>query len=219
MVVTVGASASYTPGNQACATLVSQIKSFVQAPDDDEVTTLALAGMNAGIDLINSRTWKKINGSADIDLVAGTSRYGLESDFKDPLYMFLLDSSGNRVGRLPFQTEVEFWEGWDNRSSSTGPCRYTVDYASREFVLDYAPASGYVTQYPQYKAHYHRRIPKLTCTGTTGLPPEFDSFLVARGAVWLARIREPDRVRDLMGEATERWRMLTSDDGNIQTDY
>ena len=206
--------------SQTCSQLLSQVRAFLQAPDDPELNTVGLAGMNSAVSLINSRTWKKIYGSSDIDLDAANAEYAMAEDFKEPIRLLMLDTSGERVSRIPFLDEGRFYEQFDNRGTLTGsPCCYTVDYASRVLLLDVTPGAGYIAQYPQLRSVYHRRVPKFTCTETSGLPEEFDDFIVARGAVWIARVRDPSKLATLRDEADERWRMLKADDGNTQTDY
>jgi len=215
-VTAVPASTSYTPGQQTCKTLISQIRAFLVAPDDPEVVTVALAGMNSGIALINSRTWRKLYGEQDITLVSGTSDYGIAADFKEPIRALLLDSSSVRQDRLEYLTNAEFYEAFSVGSTGSTPQYYTYNYKTRKIEFDVAPGTAF---YPTLRLRYHKRIPKLTCTGTTGLPPEFDEFLVARGASWLAMVRNRAMVRDLKIEANERWRDLVSDDMENRTDF
>ena len=99
------------------------------------------------------------------------------------------------------------------------PSYYTIDYASREIVLDLAPDAVAVSATPTGKLTYHRRIPKLNCTGTTGIPPEFDEFLIARGSWWYALSRAPEMAGLMATEARERWRMLVKDDCEITSDF
>ena len=220
MATVVGASTSFEPTLQACSSLVSQVLSAYQQPDDPEVRTVALAGLNGGLALINSRTWKKLYGTSDITLNATDREYTVPDDFKDPIRLFLLDTNSQKSDIVRFKTEDEFYQLFYDQNTVTGsPYCYTFDYSTRKIVLDSAPGSGFIAQWPSVQTRYHRRVPKLNCTGTTGLPPEFDEFLVARGAVWLARVRDPGSARFWLDEATERWRMLLRDDSNIQTDY
>jgi len=215
----VPASTSYTPGQQSCKILLSQIRSFFSAVDDPDVNTVALAGLNSAIAMINSRTWKKLYGTTSITLVASTSTYGIPADFKESIWVLLLDGSSVRQGRLEFLTNSDFYETYSVANTGGSPQTYTYDYSTRKIELDVAPNSGYIAMYPTLSLRYHKRFAKLTCNGPTSLPPEFDEFLVARGASWLARSRDPDRAREFLGEAAERWRDLVRDDMENRTDY
>jgi hypothetical protein len=216
----VPASTSIEPTQQACSQLVSQVLGAYQLPDDPELRSVALIGLNSALNLINSRQWKKIYGTAEITLNTSDREYEVPDDFKDPIRLFLLNSAGQKAGILRFLTEDQFYQEFYLQTASAGSlCTYTFDYNGRVIVLDQVPSSSVISQYPTLQTRYHRRVPKLNCTGTTGLPPEFDEFLVARGAVWLARVKDPQSARFWLDEASERWRMLLRDDGNIQTDY
>lgn len=220
MTTVVGASSSFEPALQACSTLVGQVLAFFQAPDDSEIRSVALNGLNAALDLINSRQWKKIVGAQTITLDNTNNEYDVADEFKDPIRLFKLTSASVKDGRIEFATEARFYEIFETPVASSGePCLYTYDYAQRKIVLDVVPSSGFTSRNPYLHLRYHRRVGKLNCTGTTGLPPEFDEWLIARAAVWLAAVRDPDRIPYLSAEASDRWRMLIRDDGNIQTDY
>ena len=218
MSIAVPASTTYVPGTQTGQVLVSQIMSFFQATGSDAEGT-ALAGLNSGISMINSKTWKKIYGSTDITFVAGTSEYAVPSNFKDPIRLILLDSSSNRVGRVDHMTNADMYDEFQVETTAGEPTFYTVNYSTRKVDLDSDPTSAWVTNYPTGRLFYHKRIAKLTPGGSTGLPPEFDEFLVARGALWMAKVRDPRRVSDMATESRERWSMLLRDDTNINTDF
>ena len=219
MTTVVHSGASFVPAGTDCGALVRQILDFFQAPDDPTLISLALQGINSGISMINSRTWRQITNSDDITLDNTNDRYSLPDDFKQPIRLLELNASAKRTGSICYLAPGEFYLAFRDNTQASNPLHYTVDHSARVFVLSCVPSSGYTAQVPTLRSQYHKRVLKLNCTGTTGIPPEFDEFLVARGSLWCAMARDPQLRRMFAEESTERWRYLMADDADVITGY
>jgi len=217
MATAVPASTSYSPGQGSQATLVRDVLNFFGLVGDEEINATAATAINAGIGLLNSRNWKKITNSSVITLAADTESYGLPSDFKDPIVLQPLNTSSKRDGRIPYKTLQRLMQEHTDGTSSSDPSYYTVDYNARKIIFDSPTSSTYIAKYPTMRTYYHRRVPKLTTgAATTGLPPEFDEWLVIKAARWLAPKLEPSMMQMLDAEHSERWQWLrTSDNAQI----
>ena len=222
MTTAVSANTSQTPGGRSLAEMQRLVLSYVQAPQDDpELNDTARGALNIGIDIHNSRNWFKIQSYQDMTLVTGTSDYSLAPDVKDPRAAEWLDSSGNPSGRLEYKPLKTFLIEHPSSTSNGSPSVYTIMYSSsRLLVLDLAPDSSFVSQYPTLRFHYHRRVPHLVgASDFTGLSAEHDAWLV-----WYAR-SEMAAIRGVStaGFAFEQQRMLMNalkmDDAETMTDW
>lgn len=221
MATAVPSSTSYTPGNRSRSSIVSEAASFFQSGElDSELDSVATSALNAGVSKINRHTWKKVWNKATITLAAADATYDLPADFKDPITLLQMNTSSQRDGRIPFKPHQSLVAENPYSTNSGTPFYYTIDYSARSLVLDFSPGSAFVTKHPTLVLYYHRRVPNLTQdSSTTGLPPEFDDWLVLFTAERLAIMREPEKLSYIRGSQMEAWRDLRRDDNETQTDW
>lgn len=221
MAVVVPSSTSYTPSQSSMSSIISEAASFLQLGTlDAELDSVAKTAVNAGIAKINRHTWKKVWNQTVITTVASDADYSLPTDFKEPITLLRLDSDSNRDGRIAFVPHQSFMNELEIVSGDGSPDAYTIDYNQRVLLLSSPPNAAFVSRYPTLRLVYHRRVAKLTQdSSTTGLPPEFDDWLVLFTAERLAVMRDPEKRNYIKSEQMESWRDLRRDDNEIQTDW
>jgi len=221
MATAVPASSSVTPGHDTAGTLMSKVASYVQAVTDDaEVKSTILCALNGAIAFVNARPWYKLTSSSDLDMTADDDDIGLPATFKEPLACYQLNSSDERTKRLPYKPlQTLLAERQDNTTPGT-PSAYAINYNTRELILDIQPSSAWVTNNPELRLYFHRRLAELTQdSSVSGGEPEFDWFLIWYARREMAAVRDPGKFQ-LADRMTEQfYRELRRSDTNQQTDW
>jgi hypothetical protein len=219
MSVGVAIDTAMVPGNLTRVQMQKIILSYVQAlQDDPELNELANMSIRSGISSINERNWKKLAAFHDIGLTATDAEYELPTDYKDPLHCELLGTGGRPNGRLHYKELKRLLREHPVSDQDGAPSVYTIMYDQRLFRLEPAPAASFTALHPTARARYFRRVPFPSEGDGTGLPPEFDWWLIWNGRSEIAAIRRPQVYGLAAGEAGRRWRQLKIDD-NAVTDW
>ena len=211
----VSSSSSYIPGLKSVQELERLAVSYIQGVQgDDELSEIARSGFDDAIADINSRTWKKLLGSQDITTVVGRASWGLNRDFKDPFHVELLDSSGNPNGRLHHKEWKALLRDHPRADANDCPTYYTIDYARRELVTQFALAQEFVNEHTWMRLHYYQRF---VLGGAR--PPEFDWYMIWKARAALASIRAREKVGFAESRAERKFRELKIDDNRTAQDW
>jgi hypothetical protein len=197
------------------------VANYVQAPADDaEVKSTILDTLNGGIGLINARKWYKLTGVTDLTMTAADDDIGLPATFKEPLACFTLNSSDERIRRLPFKPMKSLLIERQNNDTAGTPQAYGIDYPSRNLLLDIQPSSTWVSANPQLRLFFHKRLAELTQDSSeSGGEPEFDWFIVWHARREIAAIREPSKFQLADRMAEQFMRDLRRSDTDQQSDW
>jgi len=201
--------------------MISKAANFVQADaTDSEVKSTVLGMLNAGIAIINSRRWHKLTGSEDLTMAAADDDIGVATTFKEPVACFRLNSSDDRIGRLPFRPLRSLLMERPNNATAGSPRAYGIDYPNRNLILDVQPSATWVAANPKLRLYQHIRLAELAADGDqTGGEPEFDWFIVWHARRELAAQREPEKfgLADRMAE--QIYRELRRSDTDQMSDW
>ena len=199
--------------------LIGRTLNYIQAPDDPDLKQSALDGLNDGIDRLNMRTWKKIWGEQKLWLLENYDSYALDTTFKDPYYAEFLNADEDPVAQCQYIEVQQFLRTVRNPLDT--PRFYTVDYSLNRFILNSKPQLAFVGDYPYITAFFSRRVQKFVADSTTtGIPGEFDSFLV-----WHARAQtaydwgETGKGDRAELRAERAFKELIASDGNVISDW
>lgn len=221
MATAVPASTSTTPGHYTASTMAGQVASYIYGDTADaELLSQITMTLNAGIGLINSRRWHKLTSQTDLTMTAADDDIGLPADFKEPIAVFTVNSSDERILRLPMKPLKSLLLERPNNDTTGSPEAYGINYKTRELILDVQPSSAWVSQYPELRVFYHRRLANLTQDSSTiGGEPEWDWFLIWHGRREMAAIRDPAKfgLADRMAE--QFWRQLIRNDTDQMSDW
>lgn len=220
MVVVVPGSTTYTPGSKPLSTMCEEAAAFHQVNGADaQIATLCRSAINAGIGLINSRDWKKVYGVWTITLTQDQDYEEVQQDYKAPMSMHRLDTNSKRESRVRYEPLQTFLRQNLDSTQSGDICFYTFDEKRRRVMWDVPVGSAYIGQTPKHEHYYHRRVPSLQDdSDTTGLPPEFDEWLVLRAALRLGRILDPEKIRFISEEEREMWQWIRTSDNQTESD-
>jgi hypothetical protein len=201
------------------------VVNFIQGPDDGELLELAKDGINNGIDILNTDIWNWSVKRQVITFAADDDEYDLNNNFKKPLKMWLVDSSGNRNGRLYFKDSKTFMDEDTDATTSGTPTHYSIinPLDAQEVRLNNPPDSSFVTNHPSGHLYYFSRILHLVEDGETlDTLPEVWMFIgwYARWELAMARAQSSVSMIDRAFGAWNRWlSRLKVDDANVQTDW
>jgi hypothetical protein len=220
MATATGSGTSPTPGHRTAGTLIRAVLTYVQAPDDSELQEVARECLNSAIAFVNARRWNKLTSQTDLSMTASDDDIGVPADFKEPLSLFELNSSSERVKRVPFLPLQTMLFERENTTVAGNPQHYSINYKTREVILDVPPSSGYVATVPTMRLHYFRRLAELSNDSSTiDNEPEFDWFLIWQARAEIAMIRDPGKVMFAQRRAQEILRELRRSDTDQMTDW
>jgi hypothetical protein len=201
--------------------MASKVASYLQIDtSDSEVLSLILCALNSGIALCNSRRWHKLTAQSDMTMAANDDDISLPTDFKEPMSVFTVNSSDNRTNRLPHKPLQTLLVEQEDNSTAGTPRAYAIDYKNRNLILDIQPSSAWVSQNPELRVFYHRRLTELSQSSSTiDAEPEWDWFLIWHARREMAAIRDPDKfgLADRMAE--QFWRQLIRNDTDQMSDW
>lgn len=222
MATTLAASTVVAPHPSSFASLKRYVVDYVQGVDDAELLDVAGRAINAAVDMLNAeRSWIKVNRKQTIYLVADQIDYNINTDFKDPIYALLLNTSFMPTKRLNYKDYKTLALDNPNAEFSGSPWVYTIFYNERLFSFVITPTQDFVSSTPYVELRYHNRLQYMTADSDThGGPPEFNAFIgwqarfdvaTARGESNLARLAEIKALRVLDA--------LKMSDNSTETDW
>lgn len=224
MGIGVGTSSAQTPLNRNFGGMKKYVAAYVQGAQLTSVLADAGAAINGAVDFVNMNRWKFLHKSDTITLTADTASYTTPADLKRPLKLYRLNGSSERQGQIDFREQDVFFDELHAQTGSGFPTYYTIPSAGvRTLLLDRAPSSDFVTQYPTLELRYYARLQNFSDDGDTigdlNAPPELWSFLAWYARWDLASVRAPRQA-----DAAERhWKTmftrLRADDLDTLTDW
>jgi hypothetical protein len=226
MSVAVGTTSAQTPLASNFGGLKAHVAAYVQAQNQPGPLADAGAGINAGIDRLNTRNWHWLNRQSDLTLVADTRTVTVPANFKRPRKLEKLDTNSKVVGWYGYIIPKEFIDANFSDVASGQPSVYTVRNATDDRLLtfDVPPSSAFVASWPTARLTYFSRLQHMANDGDTlgGLeaPPELRNFLVWYGRWEMATMRgTAQQTRDAREAWMGEWAALMRDDTNEQTDW
>jgi hypothetical protein len=222
MATTVGPSSVLSPSPASYHELRRYVVDFLQGANDPELLSVAGRAINSAIDFLNtSRHWIKITGKQDITTTLAVADYALNTDFRDPIELVLMNIRGYPQKRLPYKPyKTLSLENPDGTQDGT-PAFYTIYYTERLFSLNRGPVQGWVNDHPYMRLRYHKRLSRMTDDSAShGGPPEFDAYIGWRARWDVAATRgEPQLALMARNEAERALAMLTTSDNEVFTDW
>ena len=211
----------YNVAQRTLSQMSSEILRFVYGPNSDpELLAVAAAHVNDGIEKINMLNWERLQTVETKSFVADAADYTVETAYRMPLTLMLIDKDSRIAGRIPFLPPSTFDAKFQYEQIAGWPQAYTFYETNRMLTFDRAVSSGFVTEYPSFRVRGYRRIPKLDAAGDTigAAPPEINSWLVWNGCAMMAGDVNTRKYTIAKNESNDRWELLTQDDAESVTD-
>lgn len=220
MVVTVGGSATISPGSLSAAELIRAVLDYVQGSNDAELRDSARRELNMAIDEVNCRNWRRLLATQTITLVAGDDSYEVDSTFREP-YRAVLYSGTSRRLRLTYIPLQTFLDEYSDGTLSSQPGCYTIDHENRSLILEEGAGTSLLSIYDTIQLTGYKRLSYLVQDSDMhGGVPEFNAFLIWQARSGVAAIRGEDSL-SMRAEAKARhiFRCLCVDDAAAATDW
>ena len=213
-----------TPVAETVAMLQKQIAGYVLMPTNPEVLETALAGMRRGIDRLNTRNWNWALDYDDLDFAVDQYDYELTSWFKAPRSFEVWDTNGESVFKLGYKPWKTFLDQHQNLSLAVDPCVYSCSNPSAfgSVSLDAKPSAAWVSQYPQGRIWYYRRMQYPTGAALNqalDVPSPATLFVQAYAEGYVAERHAIDKATLAYARATQQFKDLVKDDNDVQTDW
>lgn len=207
-----------SPASTAFSSLYTRALNYILGYSTDaQYLAVAKEGINEGIERLNTRNWTWALMAAETNTVAGTQEYALNSAFKAPRMLQLLNatSNGEVTGTLDWIDPKEIDVFYPDRSVAGTPTSYTIynEFFQGQLCLNVRPTSPWVTQYPRIRARYYRRTAFLSADADLlAAPTECEPFITWLARATLAAHWAPEKAAFAEMRAEKLWAALVRDD-------
>ena len=214
---------SPTPGFETLSFICKMAAGYVLMPDDDEANEIAQAGVRRAIDKLNTRRWNWALTYQDITFTAGTREYTLDTSFKAPRRLMILDTSSNESSRLSYLPWTTFINDILPVNSTQGtPSLYSVANANDTgtLTLEVIPSTAWVAAYPTGRLWYYRRVQYPTqASSVIAAPSEVVPYVQEFSSGFVADRYAPEKASPAYVRAAAHWREIVKDDNDIYPDW
>jgi len=209
-----------TSGQTKCAAgrdLVSQVARIVGGESEPLIRAQALDCINRVRLRMNKRNWRfQKYTNAAITLVSGTQTYSLDSTFKSPSHVQLLNTSSEPEHTLRYVDDAWLAQNRERQTDTGRPQWYWMrnTFQDAQISLLPIPDSGAATDFTLRVENYERIAAVADSDVAVDIPEEAGDVLIAGGQYWLLSEREKNSPALAVRKADyeQLWRELISAD-------